>query len=35
MVLPVIHNPVAYDLVVKSEHEKGLRIVSRELGKEV
>jgi hypothetical protein len=30
MVLPVIDNTIAYDLVVQSEHEKGLGIVSRE-----
>jgi hypothetical protein len=31
----VIDNTIAYDLVVKSENEKGLRIVSREFRQKV
>src|SRR5439155_5083852 len=35
MVLPSIDNPIAYDLVVEGEHEKGFRIVSREFRQKV
>jgi hypothetical protein len=35
MVLPAIDYPITYDLAVQSEHEKGLRIVSREFRQKV
>src|SRR3989442_10323446 len=35
MVLPVIDNTIAHDLVVQSEHEKGLRIVACEFRQKV